>query len=138
MDDIVIANDIIEDRKKKHKASNPNQEEDIHIGHNVFIKQDRSKLKARELYKVIDTFIENGEHWATIQKHNTQFRMKKYKVKTAELMLLPGQQFNLTGTNDDNIKPGDIQQNELETKNDYSPQRKPKRKAAIEARKRIS
>ena len=43
MDDTAIANDIIEDRKKKHKTSNSNQE-DIHTGHNVFIKQDRSKL----------------------------------------------------------------------------------------------
>ena len=40
MNDTAIANDIIEDRKKKHKTGNSNQEDDIHIGHNVFIKQD--------------------------------------------------------------------------------------------------
>ena len=44
----------------------------------------------------METFSENGEQWAIIQKHNSQFRIKKYKIKTSELILLPGQEVNIT------------------------------------------
>ena len=43
------------------------------------------------MYRVIDIYEKDGEHWATIQKHETQFRVKKYQVKFAEIMLVPGQ-----------------------------------------------
>ena len=57
----------------------------------MFLKTDKSKLKARQLYKVIEVYTKNDEHWATIQKHDSQFRSKKYQVKFSEIIPLPGQ-----------------------------------------------
>ena len=51
-------------------------------------------MKARELYKVVDVFIKDNESLAVIQKHNSQFRLKRYNVKVAELLLLPGQTYD--------------------------------------------
>ena len=110
---------------------------DIKIGHNVFLKKDISKMRARELYRVTDTFTEDNEQWATIQKHNSQFRMKKYKVKISELMLLPGQELSIETTiqesdSTDAIKP--IREQQLDERH-YS---RPLRKAALQARKKIA
>ena len=91
VNDDQLADNIIQERKKRHTKAQETESTDIEVGHNVFMKQDKSKLRARELYKVIQKFSKNGEPWALIQKHNTQFRRKQYEVKIAELILLPGQ-----------------------------------------------
>jgi len=96
VNDEEIANNIIEDRKRRHKTPTNTTQQQTHVGHNVFLKKDKSKLRARELSKVMETFSENDEQWAIIQKHNSQFRIKKYKAKTSELILLPGQEVNIT------------------------------------------
>ena len=53
------------------------------------IKDDKSKLRGREMYKIVDLFNENNECWATLQKSDSQFRAKDYKVKTSEIFSVP-------------------------------------------------
>ena len=47
---------------------------------NVLIKTELSKLSARKPYGTIDIFEKNGEEYATLQKHDSQFRAKQYKL----------------------------------------------------------
>ena len=92
IDDKIIAGDIIEAREKHHPKPIENSEPtEFEIGHNVFLKNDKSKLKARQLYRIVDIYSKGNEPWATIQKHESQFRSKKYEVKLSEIILLPGQ-----------------------------------------------
>ena len=92
IDDKIIAGDIIEAREKHHHKPSENSEPtEFEIGHNVFLKNDKSKLKARQLYRIVDIYSKGNEPWATIQKHESQFRSKKYEVKLSEIILLPGQ-----------------------------------------------
>ena len=93
IEDSLIADNIISTRTKKH-STQIKETDNIQVGHNVFIKNDKSKVKARELYKVVDVFIKDNESLAVIQKHNSQFRLKRYNVKVAELLLLPGQTYD--------------------------------------------
>ena len=134
-----IAKKIIQERKERHNLYQENQV-DIQVGHNVFLKNDKSKMRARELYKVIQTYVENGEPWAIIQKHNSQFRMKKYKVKTAELILLPGQNYTpKTEENEGHEEPRTKTKKPTQT-NIERERNKPKikRQAAIRARELIA
>ena len=81
VNDEMIAINTIEERKLRHNTpSKTTHQSNIHIGDNVFLKEDKYKLRASEPYKVMDTFSEDNEQWATIQKHNSQFRSKKYEV----------------------------------------------------------
>ena len=92
IDDKVVAGDIIEHRERHHNKPDKNSIPiDFEIGHNVFLKNDKSKLKARQMYRIVDIYTKKDEAWATIQKHDTQFRAKKYEVKLSEIILLPGQ-----------------------------------------------
>ena len=91
INDETLSKDIIQDRKQRHNIIDPKPNQSIKVGHNVFVKDGKSKLKARELFRVVETFTRDDEPWAIIQKHNTQFRAKRYEVKTSELILLPGQ-----------------------------------------------
>ena len=68
-----------------------NDREEFEIGGNVLLKQDKTKLKPRQPYKIVDIFEKNGENWAVIQKHDSQFRAKQYKAKFNEIVKLPGQ-----------------------------------------------
>ena len=90
VDDKAVAENIIEEREKQHNKV-IQKPFDFEIGHNVFMKNDKSKLKARQLYRIVDIYTKTNEPWASIQKHDSQFRAKKYEVKLAELILLPGQ-----------------------------------------------
>ena len=92
VDDNIIAGDIVDLRMKHHnKTSNDVTASSWSVGLNVFLKSDKSKLKARQLYRIVDLFHKDDEKWATIQKHDSQFRAKKYQVKLTELLPLPGQ-----------------------------------------------
>lgn len=84
--------------KRHHKYEKIDN--NIQIGHNVFLKNDKTKLKAREPYKVVELFEKNDEPWAVVQKHDSQFCLKKYNVKLDELFLLPGQLNHKTLIND--------------------------------------
>ena len=102
IDDKVIAGDIIESREKYHNEPNNFNFPNISIGLNVFLKSDKSKLKARQLYRIVDVYFKDKEKWVTIQKHDTQFRAKKYQVKAAEIIPLPGQAVSVSESDLDN------------------------------------
>ena len=61
IDDIKIAERITEDREKKHPKANAKPPANIKIGNNVFLKNDMSKMRLRELYIVIQVFNDNTE-----------------------------------------------------------------------------
>ena len=104
----------------------------------MFLKQDKTKLRARELYKVVETFSENDQEWATVQKHNSQFRTKKYKVKLSELILLPGQaESDKAGTEIEVEETNDLLTT-LNTSSNEEQRERPTRKAAMTARRRIA
>ena len=91
IDDKIVAGDIIEAREKSHPEPTTSNSPQVCIGLNVFLKNDKSKLKARQLYRIVDIYELNDEKWVSIQKHDTQFRAKKYQVKVSEIIPLPGQ-----------------------------------------------
>ena len=53
------------------------------------MKNDKSKLRGREVYKVVEVFVKDDENWAKLQKSETQFRSKEYLVKCAEIFHVP-------------------------------------------------
>ena len=130
-DDSALVHDILQKRENRHNHPEDSQAPLIQIGHNVFLKNGKNKLKARELYKVTDVYDKDNEAWATIQKQNSQFRTKKYEVKSAELLLLPGQ------TNQELQCPKKIRIKTPEhvQTNDEIPLRTPRRSAIIARRK---
>ena len=77
-------------RKLQHPKHFAVSEEEFDIGDNVFLKNDKSKLRGREMYKVVELFQIDAEKWAMVQKSESQFRAKGYKVKTAEIFHVPG------------------------------------------------
>lgn len=121
VDDKIVAGDIIEERQKKHPKSPKLNQSDIVVGMNVFLKNDKTKLKARQLYKVIEVFDKDNEAWITVQKHDSQFRVKKYHLKVSEVFPLPGQTVN--DIEDSSSEPQTV------------PRDRPIRKSAAKARK---
>ena len=108
VDDSDISKEQFEKRKEKHPIitahSNPNQ---IKIGDNIFLKNDKSKLRGREMYKVVDIYTFNEEQWAKLQKTENQFRAKRYDVKCSEIFPVPGKiqtSEGMTVTNEDETK----------------------------------
>ena len=93
VDDSKLAGKIKSSRERKHNKTETANENQLTIGDNVLLKADKTKLKARQPNKVVETFMKNSEPWATVQKHDSQFRAKQYKVKEAELVKLPGQDY---------------------------------------------
>ena len=128
-----LAEDIIKDRKRRHRQTDQKPTHSIEIGHNVFLRNGKSKLKARELFRVTDIFSKDNEPWAIIQKHNSQFRSKKYEVKISELLLLPGQV-------EENLPNEECEQIPITSRTELEPTttKKSKRKAAIKARELIA
>ena len=55
------------------------------MGDDVYVKNDKSKYRGRERYKVVKIFEKTGEMWAIIQKINDKFMAKEYEVKLAEI-----------------------------------------------------
>ena len=91
IDDLHLVDEIMEQRKRRHNVITDAKLPPIQTGQNVYLKSDISKLRAREVYVVVETYQKENEPWAIIQKKNSQFRNKKYDVKLAELLPLPGQ-----------------------------------------------
>ena len=91
VDDEKIADIQFESRTKQHPTKEKIlNEEDVKIGDNVFLKNDRNKLRGREMYKVIEVFSCNNEKWAKLLKSEKQLRKKTYDAKVSELFLVPG------------------------------------------------
>ena len=59
-------------------------------GSTIHSGTERSKLKGRELFKIINLYHKNWEPWATMLKSETQAGAKEYQVKTPELLVFPG------------------------------------------------
>ena len=53
--------------------------------------KDSSKLSPRKPYLITKLYEDNDEQMAILQKTDTQFRQKEYKLKLSELIPLPGQ-----------------------------------------------
>lgn len=100
-------------RKLMHPVdvSEPNQ---FKVGENVFLKNDKSKLRSREMYKIVDVFNENNECWATLQKSDSQFRAKDYKVKTSEIFSVPGPKLKDQGDVEHEEEDQDVAEHEGE------------------------
>ena len=62
---------------------------DVKVGDNVYIRNDLSKLRAREQYTVVQIFEQDSIKWALLQKSESQLRSKRYKVKLSEIMPVP-------------------------------------------------
>ena len=89
-DDVVLSEKQYESRVKRHNQYTHEPPIDYKIGDNVFITHDKSKLRGRQIYKVVNTYFKDNEPWATLQKADTQFRAKSYEVKTSEIVPIPG------------------------------------------------
>ena len=87
--DSEMADKQYKQRTLQHPVDISRSEQQFTVGENVFIKEDKSKLRGREMYKIVDLFNESNECWATLQKSDSQFRAKDYKVKTSEIFSVP-------------------------------------------------
>ena len=61
----------------------------VKIGDHVFIRNDLSKLRGREQYKVVELFEEKDTDWAVLQKSDSQLRSKRYNLKLTEVVPVP-------------------------------------------------
>ena len=133
INDDKIAKEIIEDRIRKHPKLDK-QSTNIRIGNNVFIKNEKSKLKPRELYIVVDVYDENDETWIIVQKCSSQFRSKQYKLKPSELLLVPGQEHRI----ENKTTQRQIEFQTHNQDNNTSNSNKARRQAAIKAREKLA
>ena len=146
--DAKMSEEQLKKRKSQHPSLLPKVVTKFNIGDNVYIKNERNKLKAREMFKVINIFNRNDENWAIIQKANTSFRAKEYVVKTSEIFHVPGPALrDVTEENEPDLDDGPDnksealnvkQEEEIELAKDVTiPKLRPKREAAVKARKKI-
>ena len=84
--DQFLATTQYEKRVGRHPKISLENRAPYHLGQNVLLKHDRSKLKGRDLYRIIKLYDKEGEAWATVQKTENQLRNKEYDMKTAELL----------------------------------------------------
>ena len=82
-------------RKSRHKE-NKSEAKNIDIGDNVLRLEDGDKLKAKEMYKVLDIIEEDGKIWYIINKCNDQFRARSYRVKGYQIIPAPGYDEKIT------------------------------------------
>ena len=62
----------------------------VKLGDNIFIKNDLTKLRGREQYKVVDIVKDdNNEDWIEVQKADSQLRSRRYKLKPTEVIPVP-------------------------------------------------
>ena len=85
-----LADEQYEKRKQNHPAEFALPQQDFSVGDIVFLKSDLNKLKAREMYRIVELFQKNDEPCARLQKTEKQFRAKQYEAKLAEIFLVPG------------------------------------------------
>ena len=84
MSDEDLSNEQVKLRENRHPTTEATTSP-INIGEDVYLKKDKSKLKARDPYKVTKLFTRNNEKWAVIQKNSSKFMAKQYEVKIAEV-----------------------------------------------------
>ena len=49
------------------------------------MKRDISKLRGREIYKIVSLYRNNSDDMATIRKSDDKFMAKDYEIKLAEI-----------------------------------------------------
>ena len=154
--DVKMAEKQFEKRKEKHPKEYAKNHETFQIGENVLLKSGKTKLRGREMYKIVDIYSNDDEIWATLQKTESQFRSKQYQVKTAEIFHVPGPVSNAeilseNGTEHEKDNKVDIDVDKHDVKEitedketleerlneDVSNGGRKKRNAAVLARKRI-
>ena len=99
-DDEALANRQVENRENRHPIPKEIDSDSFHVGENVFLKSDKSKLRAREMYKITKIFQENNENWAMVQKCDSKFMSKEYKVKFSEIFKIPFTKIAIDTAND--------------------------------------
>ena len=81
-----LSSEQIKKRQDRHNKPKKKEENDaIEIGDDVYVKEDKSKQRGREKYKVVKLFEKKDEKWAVVQKNNSKFMAKEYEVKVAEI-----------------------------------------------------
>ena len=101
-------------RKDRHPVIDPTSAKvQFKVGDNVFLKKGKTKLRGREMFKILDIFNHQNEPWATLLKTETQFRAKPYKVKFSEIFHVPGPESSLMEEAEQS-KDEDIQSNLME------------------------
>ena len=85
VNDQELSQDQVKRRVSKHNKSQLQEDVNIEVGDDVYMKNDKSKYRGRERYKVVKIFEKTGEMWAIIQKINDKFMAKEYEVKLAEI-----------------------------------------------------
>ena len=86
--DPTLSKQQVELRKARHPHV-PQLEYDFKVGDNVFLKKDLSKLRGREMYKIVSFFQRqpDGGKMAIIRKFENKFMSKNYEVTLAEIKL---------------------------------------------------
>merc|ERR1711942_241353 len=87
--DLALSLEQTKMRTNRHPQVDLDIQIDFNVGDDVFLKADKSKLRGREAYKVINLFQKNGEKWASIQKCESKFMSKEYIVKVSEIFKIP-------------------------------------------------
>ena len=75
-------------RKRVEKHNKPevkDEPEHLAVGDDVYLKDDRTKGRGREKYKIVKMFSKLDDNWAILQKSNTKFMAKEYEVKISEI-----------------------------------------------------
>ena len=73
-------------RIERHNPIEKKNETNMSIGEDVYLKNDKSKHRGREVYKIIKLYNKGEEEWAVVQKNNDlKFMSKEYDVKLAEI-----------------------------------------------------
>ena len=65
--DAELSDKQFEMRTKQHPKTFAKPEDDFTVGDLVFLKLDKSKLRGREMYRIVELFQTNGEPCAKIQ-----------------------------------------------------------------------
>ena len=81
-----LAKEQFDRRVSSHNKVHSSDGNEFSIGDNVFLRNDRSKVRGREMYKVTDVYIKDEEPWLKLQKSENQFRAKTYDVKESEII----------------------------------------------------
>ena len=75
-------------RKRVEKHNKPavsHKPEPFAVGDDVYLKDDKTKMRGREKYKIVKMFSKSDENWAILQKSNLKFMAKEYEVKITEI-----------------------------------------------------
>ena len=139
--DELLGNMQNDNRTKKHPQVKPLSKSTFKIGQNVMLRNGKTKVKGREMYKITDIFERDNEYWARIQKHESQFRSKEYEAKFTEIIPTTDQfesETHDTHTKDEERKHQDSTDNDIHIDQNATEYReRPPRQAAVRAREKI-